>query len=561
MLKLSGNYCSLFVDYRNMIKSLNNRFKNSRPSSSITSAAFIISAAGVLSRVLGMARDRILAHQFGAGDTLDVYYAAFRIPDLIYNLLILGALSAAFIPVFTSLLAEENKKEAWRLANGMLSAIVLTLVTISLILIIFTPALMRLVTPGFSADKMEQVILLTRIMFLSPIFLSISGLFGGILNSFKRFLVYSMAPVMYNIGIIIGAVLFVKYWGVTGLAWGVALGAFLHMAIQYPAVKISGFRYKFCLDFKNSHFRKVIRLMIPRALSLTMNQINLLVVTIIASTLAAGSLAVFNFANNLQAFPLGIFGIPFALAIFPTLSHFAAKKEKHKFVKSFSKTFRQILFLVVPASVLMLVLRAQIVRVVLGTGRFDWEDTTLTFQCLGLFAISLFAQSLVPLLARSFFALHNTRTPFYAGLVSGGVNLILALVLARYMGVLGLALALSVANILNMFLLMFILHLKLKGLDDKNILTSTVKIAFSALVAGLIAQLSKYAIHPFINLDTFLGVFAQMSFCVAAGLITYLLFSQLFNLEEYHSVRKFITAKIFRTKQTIPEDPTEASGI
>jgi len=269
-----------------MIKSLNNRFKNSRPSSSITSAAFIISAAGVLSRVLGMARDRILAHQFGAGDTLDVYYAAFRIPDLIYNLLILGALSAAFIPVFTSLLAEENKKEAWRLANGMLSAIVLTLVTISLILIIFTPALMRLVTPGFSADKMEQVILLTRIMFLSPIFLSISGLFGGILNSFKRFLVYSMAPVMYNIGIIIGAVLFVKYWGVTGLAWGVALGAFLHMAIQYPAVKISGFRYKFYLDFKNSHFRKVIRLMIPRALSLTMNQINLLVVTIIASTLA-----------------------------------------------------------------------------------------------------------------------------------------------------------------------------------------------------------------------------------------------------------------------------------
>jgi putative peptidoglycan lipid II flippase len=544
-----------------MIKAFRKKIINSRPSSSIASAALIISMAGILSRLLGLLRDRILASQFGAGDTLDIYYAAFRVPDLIYNLLILGALSAAFIPVFTGLVAREEKKEAWHLANALLNVALIILIAISAILAIFTPWIMKLITPGFSGGKISLVITLTRIMFLSPIFLGISGIFGGILNSFKRFLIYSLAPIMYNLGIIAGALFFVPYLGVTGLAWGVVLGAVLHMLIQYPAVKISGFKYEYILNFRDSHLRKVIRLMIPRTMGLAVSQINLLVVTIIASTLAAGSLAIFSFANNLQSFPIGIFAIPFALAVFPTLSHFAAKDERDNFIASFSQTFRQILFFVIPASVFMLVLRAQIVRVVLGSGKFDWEDTTLTFQALGIFAISLFAQSLIPLLARSFYALHNTKIPFYTGIASEFVNLTLAIILSQRYGILGLVWAFSLTSIVNMFLLFIILRVKLKNLDDNKIVSATLWISLSALAGGFVAQLSKYIIRPFINLDTFVGVFSQMAFCGAIGLIVYLFFAYIFRLEEFYYIKNFFSSRIFRANQTIPDDPTEASGI
>ncbi|MFA6285126.1 MAG: murein biosynthesis integral membrane protein MurJ [Parcubacteria group bacterium] len=544
-----------------MIKSIKQKFLNSTPSSSVASAAFVIAMAGILSRVLGLFRDRILASHFGAGDTLDIYYAAFRVPDLIYNLLILGALSAAFIPVFTGLIAKDEKSEAWELVNVFLTTALLFLIVLAAIFAIFAPFLMKIITPGFSNEKFHGVVTLTRIMFLSPIFLGISGIFGGILNSFKRFLIYSLAPIMYNLGIIFGALFLVKPFGIAGLACGVVIGAFFHMAIQYPNVKMVGLKYFPRLSFKNKNLRKVITLMIPRTMGLAVTQINLLVVTIIASTLAAGSLAIFNFANNLQSFPLGIFAIPFALAVFPILSHHAARDERDVFIQNFSKTFRQILFFIIPASILILVLRAQIVRIVLGAGNFDWQDTILTFQALGIFAVSLFAQSTIPLLARSFYALHNTKVPFLTGIISEAFNLAAALILSRYWGVLGLVWALSLSSIVNMFLLVFILRNKLDNLDDKKIISVILKISISALAAGLVAQVTKYLISPYINLDTFLGVFWQMFFAGGLGLATYFTFTRLFDLEEFHYLKKIFSSRIFRLRPPLPEDPTEASGI
>jgi putative peptidoglycan lipid II flippase len=544
-----------------MIKSIKHKFLNSHPSSSVASAAFVIAVAGILSRVLGLLRDRILATQFGAGDTLDVYYAAFRVPDLIYNLLILGALSAAFIPVFTGLIAKEEEGEAWELVNVFLTTALLLLLVIAAIFALFAPQLMRLVTPGFAPDKMQSVVTLTRIMFLSPVFLGISGIFGGILNSFKRFLIYSLAPIMYNLGIIFGAVFLVGPFGIAGLAWGVVLGAFLHMAVQYPNVKLVGLKYFPHLNFRNNHLQKVLKLMIPRTMGLAVTQINLLIVTIIASTLATGSLTIFNFANNLQSFPLGIFAIPFALAVFPVLSHHAARSERDAFIENFSKTFRQILFFVIPASILILVLRAQIVRIVLGAGKFDWEDTILTFQALGIFSVSLFAQSTIPLLARSFYALHNTRVPFLTGIAGEAVNLAAALILSGYFGVLGLVWAFSLACIVNMFLLVFILRNKLENLDDKKILNVVLKISVSAMCAGLVAQLAKYLISSYIDLDTFIGVFEQMIFAGTFGIGTYLVLTHYFALEEFHYLKKLFSTRFFRLRAPLPEDPTEASGI
>jgi putative peptidoglycan lipid II flippase len=546
-------------------KFLNNPlFLNSRPSESVISAAFIITVAGVISNVLGLLRDRLLASSFGAGDTLDVYYAAFRIPDLIYNLLILGALSAAFIPVFTGLISKEKNEEAWQLTNGITNLAIFSIIILSMLLAIFAPLLMRLLTPGFSSEKMDTVVMFTRIMFLSPLFLGISGIMGGVLISMKRFLVYSIAPLLYNLGIILGIVFFVRVMGPIGLAWGVVFGAFLHKVFQFIAVKNLGFKYQMTIlkSWRNPNIRKVLRLMLPRMTGIAINQVNLMVITVFASTLTAGSLAIFSFSQNLQSVPLSLFGLSFSIAVFPVLSAFAARGEKDKFVRAFSETFRQILFFVIPLSVVMLVLRAQIVRVVLGAGKFDWNDTILTFQCMGILALSLFAQSAVQLLARAFYALHDTKTPFYIALVTEAVNILAVIFLIGKVKILGLAIAFSLANIVQMLLLLFILRTRFENLDDKNIIRSVVKIATASFAAGFGVQVAKILVAMIVDLDTFLGVFAQLAISGIVGFGIFVLVCHFMQLEEFLTFKNSLKRKLFKSKQVvIAESTEEVSGI
>jgi len=540
-----------------------NKFLNEKPTQSIAAAAFIISLAGIASRVLGLLRDRILAGQFGAGDTLDAYYAAFRIPDLIYNLVIIGALSAAFIPVFTQLITEKREEDGWKLSSGILSLQICITGILLVILAIFTPQLMHLVTPGFSGEKMDLTITLTRIMFLSPFLLGISGIFGGILVSFKKFLIYSLAPIFYNIGIIIGAVYFVKFWGPIGLAWGVVLGAVMHMLVQYPSVKFSGFHFRpaFFDALKDATVRRVLKLMIPRTLTIAVTQINFMIITIFASTLAAGSLAVFNFANNIQSAPLGLFGISFAIAVFPSLSAYAAQKNKEEFISAFSRTFRQILFFIIPVSVFIFVLRAQTVRLALGSGKFDWNDTILTFQILGLLTMSLLAQALLPLLTRAFYALQNTKTPLYVALISEAVNLLtVALMIGKY-GIFGLAIAFSLSSFVNAILLFFFLRKKLSSIDGKTILDSTVRIIIASLIGGGVAQIAKYVVGSRGELDTFLAVLRQFMIAGISGAIAFAAASYFLRVKEFFQFKESITRKLFGAKKVIQEDTGEVTGI
>ncbi len=377
------------------MKAIKKFFNNQ--SKTIAAAAFILGAASLVSRLLGLFRDRILAGQFGAGDELDVYYAAFRMPDLVYSLLVLGAISAGFIPVFVSYLdAKPLKKRlglqnqsAWYLANSLLNLMALSLVVICALLIVFTPWLIKLVAPGFSSEKLALTVQLTRIMFLSPFFMGLSAVFGGILQSFRRFLIYSLGPIMYNLGIIFGALVLVQYFGLMGLAYGVVLGAFCHMLIQIPSAYLCGFRWRPIADFRFAGVRRIFKLMPPRVLNLAFYQITIWLMTVLASFLVVGSIAIYNLAHNIWSFPLGIFGISFVLAAFPKLSKTAQKKDISGFVKTFSLTLRQILFFTLPSAALFIILRAQIVRVILGTGRFDWQDTILTSRTLAYFSISL----------------------------------------------------------------------------------------------------------------------------------------------------------------------------
>ncbi|PIR73709.1 MAG: murein biosynthesis integral membrane protein MurJ [Candidatus Moranbacteria bacterium CG10_big_fil_rev_8_21_14_0_10_35_21] len=548
-----------------MIKRILNKslLLNSRPSQSVTSAAFVITTFGIISRILGLLRDRFLASSFGAGDVLDAYYAAFRIPDLIYNLLILGALSAAFIPVFTGLISKKQDEEAWSLANNVLNIFIFLIVIISIFFAIFAPYVMKLLTPGFSGEKMETVVSLTRIMFLSPLFLGISGIFGGVLTSFKHFLVYSIAPIFYNIGIIIGVLFFVKFLGIDGLAWGIVLGAFLHMLIQIPTARKLGFKYKFSLwkSFKDKNVKKIFTLMLPRTMGIAVNQINLLIITIFASLLSAGSLTVFNFAQNLQSVPLGLFGISFSIAVFPVLSGFYASGKNKEFSLAVSNTLKKILFFVIPISVFLILLRAQFVRAILGAGEFDWEDTILTFQALGIFSISLFAQCTTPLFARAFYAMHNTKTPFYVAIFSEIINILAVIILINKFEVLGLVMAFSLTSIVQMLLLFFILRKKLDNFDDLNTAKSIIKILAGAIFAGILIQLAKDQVALFADLDTFFGIATQLFLSLTLGTIVFAAMSYLLDIKEFFIFKNSLSRRIFRAQKIPADDPTEISGI
>jgi putative peptidoglycan lipid II flippase len=528
---------------------------------SVSGAAAIIAMAGIASRVFGFLRDRILAAQFGAGDTLDAYYAAFRIPDLLYGFLVLGALSAAFVPVFTEMYTQKKEEAAWEFALHSLHLLLFALTFLSVVAMIGIHPLMQWMVPGFSPEKQALTETLAKIMLLSPIFLGVSAIFGGVLVSLKRFILYSIAPIFYNIGIIFGTVFLTKFAGVDGLAWGVVLGAIMHMSIQYFDVRAFGFSYRFAWSeaWRNASVRRVALLMIPRSLGMAINQISFVVVTIFASTLMSGSLAVFTLANNIQSIPLGLFGIAFSLAVFPSLSALASKQSDAEFFALFAKTFRRILFFVVPMSVLMIVLRAQIVRVILGSGHFDWHDTIATFGVLGILSVSLFAQSTIPLLARAFFAVQNTKTPLYIALVSEAIHIALMYALIEKYQINGLAIAFSLATIVNMILLYIFLRQRFRSeWNDYLIIIPSFKIIVASVMAGVVAQLTKTSFGFYDNeLDTFAAIFMQLVVTSCVGLSVFVALSWRMHIEEFENIKKFIMKRLIEQPQNIVEAEEE----
>jgi putative peptidoglycan lipid II flippase len=519
-----------------MWKFINSKILNSQ-SQTITSAALILALASLVSRFLGLIRDRLLAGHFGAGDTLDIYYAAFRIPDLVYNLLIMGALSAGFIPVFVSLWQKnQNEKESWQFVNSILNILLLALLCLGVIFFIFTPFLMKLITPGFVGEKFNLTVSLTRIMFLSPLLLGVSAVWGGILQSIKKFLIFSLTPIFYNLGIIFGILVLVPRWGIFGLAWGVVLGALLHMVIQLPTLFSLGYKYQLVLNWQNQGLQRLARLVAPRTLTLTISQLNFLAITVLASGLAAGSLAIFNLSYNIWTFPLGILAASLATAAFPTLAQEASNKDWPVFAKTFSLAFRQILFLIIPSSALLIVLRAQIVRVILGTGKFGWTDTILTINSLQYLTVGLFAEALMLLLVRGFFALEDTKTPFWLGIVGSVFRISGAWFFSFFLGVGGLALGYAVGGIINMILLWFFLRQKVArlarqdtgesgrgSLNEKEIFISGLKIFVASLVAAASAYGMLRVMDFWVNTQKTLGIFSQGLVAGLVGLLVYFL--------------------------------------
>lgn len=521
-----------------------------------TGGAILIAFFSVFAKIVGLFRDRILAANFSGDkiDFLDVYYAAFKLPDLVFNTLVLGALASAFIPVFVKYL-QKNKEEANQIANSLLNLLLVVISLLTVVFIIFAPWFTHLVVPGFSGEKFALTVSFTRVMFLAILFFTVSNVLSGILNSYKKFLSFSLGPIFYNLGIIFGIVFFTKWLGPIGLAWGVVFGSALHLLVQIPEAVSTGWRYSFSREFKHPAVRRIITLMIPRTFGLAVAQVNQVVTVIIASTLAAGSVAYFNLANNLQSFPISVFGVSIAIACFPVFSQAFAEKNQEKFMISFSVNFRRILYLIVPFSIFLLLLRAQIVRLVLGTGNFTWTDTIQTAQTLGFFSLSLFAQSLIPLLSRSFYAFEDTKTPVLVSIFSVVVNIIGAIILGNYFGIFGVAIAFSIAAILNFIILLTILRFKVGYLDDKKLAYSTLKISFLSLLCGLLGYLVMHIVAPLVNMRTFFGILTQTVSTLFIGGGAYIILSVLFRFEEVEIIGKFLGRylKVFQ-KNNISKD-------
>lgn len=503
-------------------------------------AAILLGVFSLASQLIGLWRDRMLAHQIGPGQLLDVYYAAFRIPDFIY----LSIASLASITVLMPFLIEHingaGKESARKFFNDVLSGFFLLLTLVSIIVFFLMPRLAHMTAPGFTASQLDQLITASRLMLLSPIFMGLSNMLGTVTQLMRKFVVFSLSPIFYNLGIVFGIYFLYPRYGVYGLAGGVVIGALCHLLIQVPTIIKAGFTPKLVAKLEHSTLRQVVSLSLPRTLGLSMNSIALLVILAMASRLSPGSISIFNFSLNLETVPVGIIGISYAVASFPLLAEAFASGDKEKWQKNILSAIKQIIFWSLPLSALFIVVRAQIVRVTLGSGAFSWNDTKLTAAAFALFTIGLIAQNMILVSVRAFYSAHNTKTPLIinafcsiviVALAWGLLHAFNAVPMFRYFivsvmrvpdipgtAVLMLPLAYSIGTVLNAWL--HFIDLRKRYLTSTGNLARTFFEAISASFAvGIFSYGSLNLFSHVFDLNTTLGIFFQGALACVIGTI------------------------------------------
>lgn len=436
---------------------------------SIARASIMLAFFSFAAKLTGLLRDRILASQFGAGTHLDVYYSAFKLPDLIMNLIIFGAVSSAFIPVFLEAFKREEKS-AWRVAQNFVNVAFVSVVAASAVMAIFARPLASLIAPGFSGADQALLVQLLRLMLLSPVIFSLSTIMGSILQALERFVVYAIAPILYNLGIIIGALYLVPimrshgYPEVLGLGYGVVLGALMHLAIQFPSAYHAGFRFKAIFDLADEQFRKIVWLMIPRTIGIGASSFETIVINAFASLLGSGSITVLTFASNLQFVPITVLGISVATAVFPQLAAHGSQDETAAFRSKLRSALRQASFWVGLTAVVVFIFRELVIRIIFQSGAFKGADVHATATLLGIFMFGVVAQSLVPIMSRAFYAMQNTRTPMVVTFLSIALNIGLGYLFTFVFGwgVKGLATSYVIAGNVN-FLLLYLNFRRMYG--------------------------------------------------------------------------------------------------
>ena len=535
------------------------RFRLFQPQPDTLSAASTLMFMVFLSRILGLLRDRFLAGAFFNQHTswqLDVYFAAFRLPDTIFQLLVVGAFSAAFIPVFSHYLIKE-KSEAWHVASSVINIGLALFLVLGAALFIFSRPLSHLIAPGFSLAQLDLMTALTRLLLLAQVFFLVSNFLTGMLQSYHYFLIPALSPIAYNLGIIFGILVLGPSLGIYGPALGVVLGAFLHFIIQIPLIKSLGFNYRLSFDFHHPGVRRIGRLMLPRTLALAVSQIELTMAVFLATSLSVGSLAIFYFAQNLNNVPVGLFGATIGQAALPTLSQNVSRESLAKFKTLLLSSLNQAIYLSLPAGMILLVLRIPAVRLAFGAPGFPWEATILTGKVVALFAISVFAQSAIQILVRGFYALSNTRTPLYLAIAAVFTNVVFSLlfIFQFHFGVLGLALGVSLSSFLHVGLLLFFLSRLTGGFDRRLLFTPFIKMSLATILTGIslwipLRVLDRYILNTARTFD--LVVLSLVTTLI--GLTVYSIFSKIFKIKELDSftvlIKRFAKAPLI---ESVPE--------
>lgn len=561
------------------------RFKNLlfTPQSSVFSAATIIMVMIVVAQLLGVVRQRILL-EFFTPHEYAVFLAAFRLPDLVFEVFAFGAFSSAFIPVFTKSLRNQSEKEAWGLASRVISIGLLIFVIFAAIFSIFAPNFYSFVTPGFSAEDIQKVSMVARIIFAAQGVFLVSYVITGVLESMKRFLVPALAPVFYNLGIIVGTLLFADSLGIYAPVVGVILGAVFHLGIQLPFAIWLGFRFRPSISV-TPEVKQIGKLALPRFFELSFLQVLKTTELALASFLSTASYTYLTLANSLQMVPIGLLGISLAKAALPTLTQ--QSDDPSAFKKTFSTTLYQMMFFTIPLATVLVVLRIPIVRIIYGTDMFDWEATVQTGLVLSAFALGIPFQAALALLSRAFYALHDTRTPVMLAIFDVVLTLCIEIPLVIWFGlpVWAIGAANTVAAMVQVSFLYYILGKKVNGgalFTLKPIVKSVTAAASSGFVMFAIIKFFDRSVWvkklsflglfdndiPSINFERFVldtryaGNLVFLTFITAIlGGLVYIFLSFVFRSQELNFLIKFISTRGFAKAREKELEPLASSPI
>jgi len=537
--------------------------------SNILSAASIISAATIVSAISGIIIKRILLDQFSgtleAQESLEAFWIAFQIPDLLFQLIVVGAFSAAFIPVFTRV-RSSNEAAAFKMSSILLNLVLISFVALGTVLFIFAREITVLRTgTQITPEQIDIIVNLTRLMIFAQFFFAISNFFTGILQSYHRFIVPALASILYNIGILIGVYFLSDMMGIYAAGIGVLIGAFLHMLVQIPVVLRMGFRYQPAISLKFDGVSEFFGLIPPRILSIGAYEFRKLVLGFFTTSIGNLSFLVMYLAVNLMVIPIRFFGTPIGQAALPFLSEESDKKELQRYKSLLIQSLNQIAFLTMPASILLLLLRVPVVRLVYGVNDFTWPATLLTSRLVGIIALSITAQALVQLLIRAFYALKDTRTPLLVTAIDFLLYLVLCSIFVFYYGwgVTGIAIATTITAFTEFGLFLFFLNHKVKNLLTTEFWIPQLKIITASFVMAVLTYLP-FRILDVLVFDTtrtieLIGLTVSTA---TIGLLSYIYIGALLEIKEL-SILKTIAQKFHTSGKNLSKNPevvVETSG-
>lgn len=510
----------------------------------VTRAAGVVGIFTFLSRILGLVRDILIANFFGSGMSADAFFVAFRIPNLLRRLFAEGSLIVSFIPVFTEYLQNKSKEDAFLLARVVLTFLVCIVTVITILGIILSPLIVRVIAPGFGgmSEKYALTVLLTRIMFPYIFLVSLLAFFMGILNSLKHFAAPAIAPIFLNLSMIAVLIFIVPYMRTPtiGLALGVIVGGVIQMALQIPFLMNKGLSFAPKWNIRHPALKKIGMLMLPTIFGSAIYQINQLIGTLLASLLREGSVSYLYYADRLVQFPLGVFAIAISTAVLPSLSREAAQGDIYRLKQTLSHALRLTMFITIPAMVGLIVLRQPIITLLFQRGAFTSFTTTMTAQALLYYSVGLWAFAGLRVFVSAFYSLQDTRTPVKVAVVAMIANIAFSLALMGPLKHGGLALALSLASTLQLFMLIYLLQKRLGGIDGRVVIRSMARSFISSLIMGICIYFLAFKVFASILLQKTFNLAFGIVIIVCAGLAIYFISAYILRSKELLSLTELL---------------------